>query len=78
MDTSIPSAQDVRDKLAPLIMRELELLAERSGVPFTTIYKIQRGETANPGIETVRAFYPLLPDLPDSGASHKRRHDDSV
>lgn len=61
MDTSIPSAQDVRDKLAPLNMRELELLAERSGVPFTTIYKIQRGETKNPGIETLRKFLLHIP-----------------
>lgn len=66
MDTLIPSAQEVRDKLAPLNMKDLELLAERSGVPFTTIYKIQRGETANPGIETVRKFLGHMPAVPAS------------
>lgn len=37
-------------------MAQLEELAKRSGVPFTTLYKIKREETTNPGIETVRKF----------------------
>ena len=34
-------------------MRDLEEVAEISGVPFHTIAKIKRGETTNPRIETV-------------------------
>ena len=55
---SIPSAQEVRALLAPLTLKGLEAVSAVSGVPFTTIYKIQRGETSNPGIETVRKFLP--------------------
>ena len=41
---------------------QLERLAELSGVPFTTIYKVKRGETKNPGIETLRQFMPHVQD----------------
>lgn len=58
MDTTIPSAADVRRALQPLNMKQLDRLAELSGVPMTTIYKIRRGETPNPGVETVRQFLP--------------------
>jgi transcriptional regulator with XRE-family HTH domain len=58
MKTSILSADDVRTALAALTLRQVDRLAELSGVPATTIYKIRRGETANPGIETVRKFMP--------------------
>jgi hypothetical protein len=46
----------VRAALAPLTLKQLDVLEELSGVPATTIYKIKRGETANPGLETVRQF----------------------
>lgn len=58
MNSVIPSAETVRAELAPLSLKQLEKLAELSGVPFTTIYKIKRGETQNPGIETLRQFLP--------------------
>lgn len=58
MQNLIPSAEDVRAALAPLTLKQLERLAELSGVPSTTIYKIKRGETQNPGIETLRQFLP--------------------
>lgn len=60
MDLLITSAEQVRDALKPLTLRQLDRLSELSGVPATTIYKIQRGETTNPGIETVRKFMPHL------------------
>lgn len=60
MDTPIPSVQQVRDALRPLSLKQLEVLAELSGVPATTIYKIKRGETPNPGIETVGKFMPFI------------------
>ena len=60
MDSPIPSIADIRVALAPLTLKQLERLAELSGVPMTTIYKVRRGETGNPGIETVRAFAPYI------------------
>jgi predicted transcriptional regulator len=62
MNSAIPSAEAVRAALAPLSLKQLEKLAELSGVPFTTIYKVKRGETKNPGIETLRQFMPHVQD----------------
>lgn len=53
-----PSIDDVRLSLSTLNLKQLEALAIASGVPFTTIYKIKRGETENPGLETLRKFMP--------------------
>jgi predicted transcriptional regulator len=60
MNEQIPSSEQVRAALAPLSMRQIEVLARLSGVPATTIYKVKRGETENPGIETVRRFVPHI------------------
>jgi len=54
----MPSAEEVRAALAPLTLKQIDRLAELSGVPPTTIYKIKRGETENPGVETLRKFLP--------------------
>lgn len=56
----IPSAEAVRVALAPLTLKHLDTLAGLSGVPASTIYKIKRGETENPGIETLRKFVPHI------------------
>ena len=53
MNDSIPSATDVRESLAGLTTGQVRAIAEKAGVPFTTLWKIKTGETANPGIETV-------------------------
>jgi hypothetical protein len=63
MDQPIPSAEDIRAALAPLSMKQLDALERLSGVPATTIYKIKRGETVNPGIETLGKFMPFVPQL---------------
>jgi predicted transcriptional regulator len=60
MDITVPSAEQVRALLAPLTLKQLDRLAELSAVPATTIYKIKRGETKNPGVETLRAFMPHI------------------
>ena len=39
-------------------MRQIDRLAELSGVPAPTIYKIKLKATKNPGIETLRRFLP--------------------
>lgn len=56
-------AEEVKQALAALSLRQLDRLAELSGVPVATIYKIKRGETSNPGIETVRKFMPYVDGL---------------
>lgn len=62
MDQPIPSAEELRAALAPLTLKQLDRLAELSGVPATTLYKIKRGETTNPGIDTARKFMPHISD----------------
>ena len=54
----------IRARLATMNQSQLKRLAKDSGIPFGTLMKIRYGITKNPGIETVRAFYPMLPDLP--------------
>lgn len=63
MDASFPSAADVRMALDGLTLKQLDELAGLSGVPAPTIYKIKRGETENPGIETCRKVIEALPRL---------------
>jgi hypothetical protein len=58
--TLLLSAQQVHDTLAPLTLRQLDRLGALSGVPVPTIYKIKLGVTTNPGIETVRRFWPFI------------------
>lgn len=60
METSPNGVEEVQAALAPLTLQQIERLAELSGVPATTIYKIKRKETLNPGIETVRRFWPFV------------------
>ncbi len=60
MKPNIPSAAQVREALAPLSLKQVDALSRLSGIPATTIYKIQRGETKNPGIETLRGFLPHI------------------
>lgn len=58
MATQFPSAEVVRERLSSLGHGQLQRLASLSGVPFTTLWKIKDGTTSNPGIETVRKFWP--------------------
>jgi len=68
MELTLPSAEQVRAALSPLTMKQLERLEELSGVPATTIYKIKRGETENPGVETLRRFLPHIATVVDQPA----------
>lgn len=58
---NIPGAAEVRDRLARLSYAQMRALAAASGVPFTTLWKVRTGETKNPGVETVRQFWPSIP-----------------
>lgn len=60
MSNIIPTATEVRERLASLGHAEMQALARASGVPFTTLWKIRSGETPNPRIETVRLCYEAL------------------
>lgn len=50
----------VREAMRPLTLKQIDVLAGLSGVPAPTIYKIKRGETPNPGIDTVARFLPHI------------------
>jgi transcriptional regulator with XRE-family HTH domain len=58
MSIAVTSAAEIREALQHLTLKQIDELAAESGVPATTIYKIKRGETKNPGIETLRKFMP--------------------
>lgn len=58
MNTSLPSAAEVARQLSRLSNQQLQRLAELSGVPFTTLWKIRASETANPRLDTVGQFLP--------------------
>lgn len=58
MTTSIPTTEDLRGVLQRLRSGELQELSRMSGVPFWTLIKVRNGETPNPRIGTVRAFWP--------------------
>jgi hypothetical protein len=60
MATQIPSLKQIRKRLESYTMEELKQLAEDSRVGFGTLLKIKLGTTKNPGIETVRKFWPHL------------------
>lgn len=62
MIQELPSAEVLAARLKLLKGVELDDLAARSGVPSSTLWKIRSRVTPNPGIETVRKFYALLPD----------------
>lgn len=61
MNTALPSIDDVRSRLQMLKDGEIYAVAKASGVPASTLWKIRCGATPNPGIETVRRFFHLLP-----------------
>lgn len=72
----IPSAADVRSRLTRLSHAQVKALAAASAVPFTTLWKVRTGETRNPGVETVRQFWPHIskagaPSIPDGATVRK-------
>lgn len=56
MEAKIPTAYEIRERLAPLSIAQIQELADVSLVPFTTLLKIKRGITENPRIDTVGQF----------------------
>ncbi|MCU0932716.1 MAG: hypothetical protein MUE43_13160 [Serpentinimonas sp.] len=70
MQTSLPSADQVAARMRVMRMSDLRELAAKSGVPYRTLLKIRLGETPNPGLETVRKFFHLLPATPAANDAH--------
>jgi transcriptional regulator with XRE-family HTH domain len=58
MTPSIPTPAEVRATLEALSYSRCNELARLSGVPLTTLWNIRKGDTTNPGIETVGKFMP--------------------
>jgi hypothetical protein len=56
----VPDIEEIRLAVAHFNMGQLTRLSELSGVALTTLHKIARSKTENPGIETVRAFVPHI------------------
>lgn len=63
MNSTIPTVAQVQAELLRLGHAQMHELSRLSGVPFTTLWKVRAGETANPGIETVRKFMPFVAEL---------------
>jgi predicted transcriptional regulator len=63
MKPSIPTPAEVRAALESLSYARCVELAEKSGVPLTTLWNIRKGATTNPGIETVGKFMPHALEL---------------
>ena len=60
MSNSIPTVPEVKMRLMLLSHAGIQELARESNVPFTTIWNIRCGATANTGMETVRKFWTVL------------------
>lgn len=60
MKSNIPTPDQVRAALVGLKHAQVQDLALRSGVPFTTLWNIRSGITKNPGIKAVHQFFPLI------------------
>lgn len=64
---AIPPLSMIEARLAKLSQSQVKKLSQDTGVPFGTLMKIRHGITKNPGIETVRMFFPLLLAMTDEG-----------
>jgi predicted transcriptional regulator len=56
-------------------LEQLAKLAEQSGVPESTLYKIRSGQTGNPGVKTVQKIWPYIPHGKHKRRLSDRRHD---
>lgn len=57
----IPSTAQVRLRLKAMSTEAVRQLSLASRVPYTTIWKVRDGTTANPGLETVRQILAFMP-----------------
>ena len=64
----IPTAEHIRAALLVLTHAQVQEVARKADVPFTTLWKLRTGETENPRIETVRRVWPELSAAPAKAA----------
>ncbi len=72
MNTDIPGADAICARLETMEPAQLRRLAELSGVSYFTLHKIARGITKNPGIDTVRQFFPHITAASSAGGEAAR------
>lgn len=60
MSIKIPPFSVIKNRLEELNQADIQRLADRSNVPFTTLLKIKGGQTPNPRFNTVAQFAPHL------------------
>lgn len=60
MTHEIPTAAEVREALAALTLKQIDHLARLSGVSAATLAKIKYGQTKDPGLDKVGAFWPFV------------------
>lgn len=70
MNIDIPGADAICARLEIMDPAQLRRLSELSGVSYFTLHKIAKGITKNPGIDTVRQFFPHIVEA--SGAEQPR------
>jgi predicted transcriptional regulator len=58
--TLLPTPEELQAKLRSLSKDEIAQLAERSGVPFMTLWNYRAGGTNDPRLSTVRKILPHL------------------
>lgn len=58
--SGIPTPAELRAKLQLYDLAELRGVAAKSGVPYTTAWKVRSGDIANPGLETARKLWPVV------------------
>lgn len=58
MANDLPTAAQVRERLQGLSWAQVQRLCCKTGAPFTTVWKLRSGETADPRLETVRLIWP--------------------
>jgi len=60
MRYTIPTSDQVRAVLAPLSFAQMGELAEKTGVPLSTIRRVRCGETARPDVDCVKRLFDHL------------------
>lgn len=57
---TLPTSEHVRGLMQPLTRKQVAMLSILSDVSFNTLIKVQSGQTADPRLDTVAAFWPYL------------------
>lgn len=60
MNNTIPTAEEVRERLKAIPLAKMRAISDRVGIPFPTLMKIRYGVTLSPQLETVRLIWPEI------------------